>query len=61
MSVRVRIDDTGKYSSSESFNAEILKDKRTGSVDKNYVSLPKQKEVSRFGFAYINIDKSLVV
>ena len=53
---RVRISNSGKYASSESYEARVenKKDLYTGSIDKSYISKAKQKEVEENGYAYVN-------
>lgn len=61
MDSRIRIENTGKYSSINGYQAIEIKTNRIGSIDKYYIPLKKQKEVENIGFAYINQPKERIV
>lgn len=63
MAIRMRIENAGKYSSVDSYQArvETKKDFYEGSIDKKYISKSKQKEVQENGFAYVNQPKERLV
>lgn len=58
---RIRITNTGKYASTESYAAEIRSIGVSGSIDKHYIRKEKQAEVEEHGFAYTNQPKERVV
>ncbi len=51
---RVRLTEGGTYDGITIIKAEVVKSKKTGSIDAKYLSRRKLKELAEDGYAYVN-------